>query len=146
MASVSSFRTRSQRGQSITEMALVLPLLLLVLGLGTDAARAFFMTVQITGAAREGALYAAHHASDALIDTHTQAVIAQEEQGTYPLLQCSATVPASIARADGSAQPLPTGTKTEETITVTCPFKPLLGFVPIPAITLKAVVTSYVFN
>ena len=50
-----------ERGQSIIEIALALPLLLVaVLGLA-DLGRVFFYTSAVTNAAREGAMYAARN-------------------------------------------------------------------------------------
>lgn len=54
---------RDDKGQGLVELALVLPLLLiLLLGIG-DLGRAFYYTVMITGAAREAAAYAAGNPS-----------------------------------------------------------------------------------
>ncbi len=47
----------SQRGQSLTEFALMAPLLVLVLLGAVDLGRAYFAYVSITNAAREGARY-----------------------------------------------------------------------------------------
>jgi Flp pilus assembly protein TadG len=48
-----------EKGQGLVELALVLPLLLLILLGIADLGRAFYYTVMITGAAREAAAYAA---------------------------------------------------------------------------------------
>jgi Flp pilus assembly protein TadG len=50
---------RDEKGQGLVELALVLPLLLLILLGIADLGRAFYYTVMITGAAREAAAYAA---------------------------------------------------------------------------------------
>ncbi|MGC9523155.1 MAG: TadE/TadG family type IV pilus assembly protein [Anaerolineae bacterium] len=52
---VSKRRCRKQRGQSLVEMALVLPLLLLLVAAVADFGRAFNSYIVITNAAREGA-------------------------------------------------------------------------------------------
>jgi Flp pilus assembly protein TadG len=52
-------RKRNERGQSLTEMALVLPVLLFVLAGVLDVGRLYYVTVAITDAAAEGASYAA---------------------------------------------------------------------------------------
>ncbi|CAN5263079.1 hypothetical protein BH18CHL2_BH18CHL2_03640 [soil metagenome] len=63
-----------QAGQSLVEIALVMPLLLLmILGLA-DLGRAFYYTTAITNAAREGALFAARQwpaPSAAALTQHT---------------------------------------------------------------------------
>ena len=46
---------RSERGQSLVELALVMPLLILLLTGIADLGRAFYSYIQITNAAREGA-------------------------------------------------------------------------------------------
>jgi hypothetical protein len=59
-----------QRGADILELALVLPILLLLVMGGTDLARAFYIRIVITNAAREGARYASHfpHVPDGIRD------------------------------------------------------------------------------
>jgi len=54
---------RDEKGQGLVELALVLPLLLLILLGIADLGRAFYYTVLITGAAREAAVYAAGNPS-----------------------------------------------------------------------------------
>ncbi|MBI5955396.1 MAG: pilus assembly protein [Chloroflexi bacterium] len=48
-----------QRGQSLVELALALPILMLVLLIVVDFGRAFYAYVTVTNASREGARYAA---------------------------------------------------------------------------------------
>lgn len=50
------------RGQSLVEFALVLPLLLLLLAGGVDLARAYFVGIEVSNAAREASLYVARDA------------------------------------------------------------------------------------
>ena len=64
---------RSQRGQSLVEMSLVMVILLTILSAVLDLGRGFFSYIAIQNAAGEGALYAAinptcPHASDISID------------------------------------------------------------------------------
>ena len=55
---------RARRGQSLVELSLVLPMMLLLL-LGTlDLGRAFFDYIQLRNAAREGAAYGARFPTD----------------------------------------------------------------------------------
>jgi len=65
--------TRSQRGQSMVEMAIMMVILLTILSAVLDLGRAFFIYVAIHNSAGEGALYAAMnptcgHSSDAGLD------------------------------------------------------------------------------
>jgi Flp pilus assembly protein TadG len=50
---------RSQRGQSMVEMALMMTILLVILSAVIDLGRAFFVYIAIQNSAAEGALYAA---------------------------------------------------------------------------------------
>lgn len=52
---------RNARGQSLVELALVLPVLLLIVMFALDFGRAFYSWVTITNATRVGANYAASH-------------------------------------------------------------------------------------
>lgn len=62
MISISRLRTRHRRrGQSLVELALVLPVLLLIVLVAIDFGRAFFGYVVLTNASRIGANYAASH-------------------------------------------------------------------------------------
>ena len=56
-----------ERGQSLVEMALVLPLLLLLLAVAVDASRAFRVFVIVTNAAREGARTASRFPDNAAL-------------------------------------------------------------------------------
>lgn len=49
---------KNQRGQSLVEFALILPLLILLLGGVLELGRLFFAYVAVTDAAAEGAIYA----------------------------------------------------------------------------------------
>jgi PKD repeat protein len=61
------------RGQSLVELALVLPILLLLVAGALDLGRVFFASVTITNAAREGAMQAAKTPADtAAIQTRAQ--------------------------------------------------------------------------
>jgi Flp pilus assembly protein TadG len=50
-------RLFSPAGQSVTELALILPVLVLLLLVGTDLARVFFVSIGVDNAARAGAEY-----------------------------------------------------------------------------------------
>lgn len=52
----------SRRGQAFVEFAIVLPLLLLLLAGGVDLARAYFVGIEMSNAAREASLYIARDA------------------------------------------------------------------------------------
>jgi hypothetical protein len=80
-----------ERGQGLVELALALPLLLLILLGIADLGRAFYYTVMITGAAREAAAYAAGNPSaDA-------AAVAQHACNASGLVAYGSACPASFA-------------------------------------------------
>lgn len=54
-------RGRERKGQALVEFALVLPLLLLIVFGVLDLGRAFYVSVVLANAAREGARYASRH-------------------------------------------------------------------------------------
>ena len=56
---------RNEAGQSMVEMALVLPILLILIGGIVDFGWLFYNQLSLTNAAREGARYAAIHYTDA---------------------------------------------------------------------------------
>jgi len=58
---------RKERGQSLLEMALILPVLLLILSGLLDLGRLYYAYVAVTDAAAEGAAYAALHPEYAAI-------------------------------------------------------------------------------
>lgn len=63
VASIPSRRRRS-RGQSLVELALILPVLLFLVAGALDLGRVFFATITVTNAAREGAMQAAKTPDD----------------------------------------------------------------------------------
>lgn len=76
---------REQAGQSVVELALLLPVLLLITLGCADFARIFSAEVSIANAAREGARYGAHAPYDtAGITQHALAEVGQPALGTGP--------------------------------------------------------------
>jgi Flp pilus assembly protein TadG len=139
---------RSQRGQSLTEFALVLPILFVILAVSGDLARIFFIQVQDTNAIREGGLFAVQNAqgftgasAQTDLDTALRKIIAAEEQGTYAPLQCpswsnppsSAQVSTTYANsAGGSTIPPAAGSTTTVTIDAKCDVAPFFGLPVVP--------------
>jgi len=58
------FKKTSQKGQSMVEVAIAMPLLILILAGILDLGRAYFTHITISDAAAEGAAYAAIHPRD----------------------------------------------------------------------------------
>jgi Flp pilus assembly protein TadG len=102
---------RDERGTSLVEAALVIPVLLIILVLALDLGRAYFTYIAVIDAAREGARYGA-------TDQNTTAMCARAlaEAQNEPLpatLSCSAN--------PGS------GTGTPVSVTVWCNFPMITG-------------------
>ena len=71
-------RDLKKRGQSLVEMALVLPILLLLVAAIADFGRAFNSYIVITNAAREGARFAARVDHTDTIDEYIRGAVIQE--------------------------------------------------------------------
>ncbi len=74
-------RKGKEKGQSITEMALILPVLLIVLAGVLDLGRLYYITVALTDAAGEGATFAAINPDDA------DEIIARTQSATGGMVQ-----------------------------------------------------------
>jgi Flp pilus assembly protein TadG len=66
-------RPKSEQGQSLTELAIILVFLLVLLAGVVDLGRAFFAYIIVRDAAQEGALIGALHADDSNLDTLVKA-------------------------------------------------------------------------
>ena len=89
-------RARSARGQSLVELALVLPLFALLLLMAIDFGRVYFTYIQVNNAAREAANYAATSPtgptdSAGILAAATQEVDAQSQGGAR-----SVTIPSAV--------------------------------------------------
>jgi Flp pilus assembly protein TadG len=100
------------RGQALVELALILPVLVL-LAMGTlDLGRAFGAYLSMANAAREGAMYASLHPSDANLAADVTSVVLAELNGAVPATPSVTITP--------SAVPLPRGSSVR--VTVRAPF------------------------
>ena len=98
----------SQRGQSMVELAMLLPILLLILLGIIDLGRVFNAYIVITNAAREGVRYGSLYPSDT---SGIRARVIAEAQGSG--------IPLSSGNIQVSAETTPGDSKT---VTVTFPF------------------------
>ena len=55
---------RSEHGASLVEMAILLPLFVLLLLVAVDAGRAFYLAIEVAGAARSAAIYGSWNPTD----------------------------------------------------------------------------------
>ena len=81
---------RSERGQGLVELALVLPLLLMLFGGIVDLGRAFYTYIGLTNATREGARTGARRPWDApAITSATETELANSGiTGVVPVIEC----------------------------------------------------------
>lgn len=130
-------RSEKQRGQSLVEFALVLPLLILLLGGVLELGRLFFAYVAVTDAAAEGATYASIYPNSSI-----QAITDRAQAATSGLVQLD---PAMIQVQRPS---LTAGSPI--TVTVTYPFRlvtPLLGdLIPGGTIPLRATAVGVIIG
>ena len=102
------YRRRSRsRGQSIVELALILPVLMLLVASTLDLGRMFYSQITITNAAREGAYEAAYNPSsfqaNAVCHSTTNRVMCRvlsEAKGSFVVVQ----KPTSRSRATPPAR------------------------------------------
>jgi hypothetical protein len=140
---------RDARGQGLVEFALVAPILLILLAVGADLGRVFFIGTQVTNAAREGALYSSQHGNDpctnpgceSALDIQIRSILDKERAG-YSILGCpswssppnSSQVTISFTNSSGTTVPPPKNTTTQVVITAKCDIGPLFGFPPLPSV------------
>lgn len=74
-------RTHREKGQSLTEVALALPVLLLILAGILDLGRLYYISVTLSGAAAEGATFAAINPHD------SEEIISRAQAATEGLVQ-----------------------------------------------------------
>ncbi len=125
---------RGEKGQSLVETALVLPLLLLLLAVAVDCGRAFRAYVIITNAAREGVRAASRFPDNS--DLIEAAVVGE--------------APDSGVALDGSSVVIDgLGGQPGDTIRVTVSYELatiLGGILGVPSITLQSSVAMVVFG
>lgn len=113
-------RERNDKGGSMVELALLLPLLLLILAGIADLGRAFHDYIIITNVAREGARYASLHANLSFLADTQQAAIDEAQASGITLAPSDVTLT--------FIPPIPTpGQIATATITVTHRFNLFVG-------------------
>ncbi len=139
---------RGRRGQSLVEMAVAFPLLLLLVAGALDLAHAYSLASVVANAAREGARHGASHASDTDIQTR----VVQEAAGAPLTLDCTPggtcnAVTITRLKSDGTADSNPTGTEGDSiTIEVTYDVPLLLSqALGLPSPTIRRHATMVIF-
>lgn len=129
-----------ERGASLVELALLLPLFAVILLVAVDFGRACYLAIEIAGAARAGALYGSQHP----VDTTGITAAAQLAAPDVPTANLSVSAPScSVECPDGTNSTPGCTTKPAcasgltyvylVNVTVTGTYSPLLPWPGIPA-------------
>jgi Flp pilus assembly protein TadG len=116
-------RFGGQRGQSLVEFALVLPVLSVILFGLTDLGLAIHNAVTITNAARDGARVAAVNSGSA---SAVATAVADDEKSTS-LVDCTTSTPTISKTAYASPPP----TYSSYTVTASCSYSPITPLGPL---------------
>ncbi|MHB1501620.1 MAG: TadE/TadG family type IV pilus assembly protein [Candidatus Dormibacteria bacterium] len=131
-----------QRGQSITEFALVFPVAVVILAVAATGGEMVMTDIGLTQAARAGAIAAAHDAAagrSLLVQTTDAGTAANNEQGGPGSIQCSGGGPSGCVQVVDMTAPGPglenrvvslVQVRLWETV---IPFVPIFGNVTIQA-------------
>jgi Flp pilus assembly protein TadG len=93
---------RKEKGQGLVEMALVVPILVLLLVVVIDAARAFDAYIVLTNATREGARYGSYFRQDTLVTVAAvQQIVVDDVQGSGTNLTRMEDFSAANVRVEG---------------------------------------------
>jgi Flp pilus assembly protein TadG len=122
-------------GASFVELAFVLPLFLFMLIPVVDVGRAFYAAIEVASAAHSGAMYGVENSSD------TAGMVLAAKSGASNLSNVSATAAYGCECSDGtsaisSCTSIPSCTYNYVTyvdVTVTSPYKPVLGYPGLPS-------------
>jgi Flp pilus assembly protein TadG len=130
------FKKTSQKGQSLVEVALAMPILLLILAGILDLGRAYYTFIALSDAAAEGAAYAAIHPTDV-----TQ-IIERAADGSRGLVVLEPEMVSVDFNALNSGNPI--------TVTVQYDYQVLtpiiMTFVPESKITMRAAVVQSIIG
>lgn len=133
------FRCSGSRGQSLVELALVLPLLLLLVAGGADLARAYIIGLELQDGARAAVLYATQNQNYSS-SNYSGLDTAVQNAASGSLIQCTN----SLFISPSSSSPLPTtpgpsgSVWSYQTVVVSCKMTLLTPILPFSSITIQA--------
>nr|HID13799.1 pilus assembly protein [Anaerolineae bacterium] len=129
-------RTQKEKGQSLIEFALLLPVLLIVLAGVLDLGRLYYAYVAVSDAAAEGAAYAAIHPDD------TEGVVERAQAASSGLVE----IDEGLVEIDCPtvAPGAPVTVTVSYTFTVATPF--INAMVPDGVLMLRAVATDVILT
>lgn len=148
--------THPERGANLVEMALILPLLLLLIAAIADFGRAFNAYIVITNAAREGARYAARvDHTRTVVDDFILCAIYQEAinsgigLGTCPTPGKPEQTPEQEARSSITLDPAFAARSANNPISITISYTMptfFTGIVGLDSITMRSQTTMVLFS
>ncbi len=123
-------------GSNIIELALVLPVLLLILAAGVDLGEAFYTGIQLSAAAQSGAMYGIHNPTD------TAGMQLAAKNGSSNLSGFNASATSGCECSDGSSVVSGCGTPPSCTsnyvnyvdVSVTASYSPIITFPGLPSV------------
>ena len=124
-----------ERGQSITEFALILPVLLIVMAGLLDLGRLYYSYVAVTDAAGEGAAYAAIHPNDA------DEIVARAQDATGGLITIDEDMVEVYTPPDMPAQAIAVAVSYEFTLVT-----PFVNVLLPDGLTLRAVAIELILS
>ncbi len=125
-----------KRGQSVVELAILVPFLVLVLQVAADFGRLFYLSVELNGAARAGAQYGANSVTTA---ADSSGMVAAAQLGgpnvqnmNVTATQCTCVSGTSIVACPASyCTAIPMATYVQ--VTTSASFHPLITYPGLPA-------------
>ena len=130
----------SEKGQSLVEMALVLPVVLVILAIVLDLGRIYYVAVALTDAAGEGATYAAINPAD------TVGVITRAQEASGGLVQIDTGMVTVDAPAIAAGAPVTVTVHYDFKVATPIPYmifgESFDGMLPLRGIATEAMLSS----
>ena len=133
----------NEKGQNLVELALILPLILVILIGVLDLGRIFFAQIAVANAAREGVRYLTTHPADGLGNTFIKTKEAASDQASFSGLNLDSSKFTVVAECDiHDEEGCEAGRKLNSAdnravVTVTYMFEPIFGWILPNEITLS---------
>lgn len=134
-------RLTRRLGQSLVELALAAPVLLLLLAGGADLARAYFAGIEVQDGARDAALYMTHHPGTGSPASFTASQLKLIVESGYQgsLLSCPT---GSIQISPSAQSPGPVAGTYLQDVTVTCQMAMVAPGLPFGQVRVTGVATA----
>jgi Flp pilus assembly protein TadG len=133
-------RIEREKGQSLTEMALLLPVVLVILAIVLDLGRLYYIAVALTDAAGEGATYAAINPAD------TAGVITRAQEASGGFVQIDTGMVTVDAPAIAAGAPVTVTVRYDFKVATPIPYmifgESFDGIVPLRGIATEAMLSS----